>query len=146
MHRIVGLTAAFTCGFLFGSVLVGLYLLMALNVFGAHVTESFSSFRCQDYKNFLRLRIDRHGTLTVYPIGIEKVPRRWIDRWVGTNNSVRRVAPSADGGAEATQDAKLKHKPRDRPRFEPEGGWATLRWQLIEEPITLQGPRKQTQL
>ncbi|MDQ4088752.1 MAG: metallophosphoesterase, partial [Actinomycetota bacterium] len=30
-----------------------------------------------DYKNFLRLHIDTDGTLTVYPVGIDRVGRKW---------------------------------------------------------------------
>ena len=33
--------------------------------------------RIQDYKNFLRLHIARDGTLTIYPIKLPRVPRRW---------------------------------------------------------------------
>ncbi|MDQ3978283.1 MAG: hypothetical protein M3314_01850, partial [Actinomycetota bacterium] len=30
-----------------------------------------------DQKNFLRLHLDSSGELTVYPIGIDRVARRW---------------------------------------------------------------------
>jgi len=42
-----------------------------------HSNEAFSSLRIPDYKNFLRLHIERAGGLTIYPIGIEQVPRVW---------------------------------------------------------------------
>lgn len=57
---------------------MGLYLLISLNVFRRHSNEAFSALRIQDYKNFLRLRLDIDGTLTVFPIKIEKVPRDWV--------------------------------------------------------------------
>ncbi|MBX5462741.1 MAG: hypothetical protein IRZ28_16830 [Steroidobacteraceae bacterium] len=60
-----------------GAWLVGLYLLISLQVFGRHGQHAFSSLRVQDYKGWLRLRIDRDGALTIYAIGIDRVPRRW---------------------------------------------------------------------
>lgn len=71
-----GLT--FAGGWLAGSLVMGFYLFISLTVFGQHANEAFSSLRIQDYKNFLRLHVDREGQLTVYPIGITKVPREWV--------------------------------------------------------------------
>lgn len=56
---------------------MGVYLLISLNVFGRHSNEAFSALRIEDYKNFLRLHIGKDGSLTLFPIGIERVPRRW---------------------------------------------------------------------
>ena len=67
----------FLTGGLAGSWLMGVYLLISLNVFGRHANEAFSSLRIEDYKNFLRLHIAKDGSLTIFPIGIERVPRRW---------------------------------------------------------------------
>jgi len=64
-------------GWIAGSFLTGLYLLVSLNVFGRHSEEAFSSLRIQDYKNFLRLHVAADGTLTIYPIKLPRVPRRW---------------------------------------------------------------------
>lgn len=56
----------------------GLYLLLALNHsrLRLHANGAFASLRIRDYKNFLRIRIDASG-LSVYPIGIRKVPTQW---------------------------------------------------------------------
>ena len=35
-------------------------------------------------KNFLRIRIDSTGQITIYPIGIRRVPRRWKRRSTAT--------------------------------------------------------------
>jgi hypothetical protein len=70
-------TLMFGAGALVGSFLMGAYLLISLNVFGRHSNEAFSSLRIEDYKNFLRLHIAKDGSLTIFPIGIERVPRRW---------------------------------------------------------------------
>ncbi len=67
----------FIGGWFVGSEVMDLYLLISLNVFKRHSNEAFSSLRIQDYKNFLRLHLASDGTLTIYPIGIDKVPRRW---------------------------------------------------------------------
>ncbi|HEX4947222.1 MAG TPA: hypothetical protein VFZ34_11185 [Blastocatellia bacterium] len=66
----------FAGGWIVGSIIFGVYLFLSLNVFGRHSNEAFSSLAIQDYKNFLRLKIDANG-LTIYPIGIRRVPRKW---------------------------------------------------------------------
>src|SRR5262249_27515208 len=64
---------ALLCG-LINPMIMGCYLLVALNGFHIHWNEAFSSVRIENYKGFLRLKIDRNGTLTIYPIVIEQVP------------------------------------------------------------------------
>jgi hypothetical protein len=73
----------FIGGYVLGSFIMGLYLLISLNVFGRHSNEAFSSLAIQDWKNFLRLHIDKNGDLTIYPIGIRRVPRHWKARGKG---------------------------------------------------------------
>ncbi len=80
---IVGGTAA---GFLFG-----LYLLLANRLAHYHEEAAFSSLRVQDFKNFVRLRINRDG-VTVFPIGVNQVPRRW--RMTPANGQASRFEPS----------------------------------------------------
>lgn len=67
----------FVGGFLAGPTIMGLYLLLSLNVFGAHPNEAFSSLAIPDWKNFVRLHIDKSGHLRIFPIGIRRVPRSW---------------------------------------------------------------------
>jgi hypothetical protein len=67
-------------GFVFGALVMGAYLLLSLNLFGRHGNEAFSSLAVQDWKNFLRLHINEAGDLTIYPIGLRRVPRRWQAR------------------------------------------------------------------
>jgi hypothetical protein len=64
-------------GWLVGSFILGFYLLISLNVFSRHGNEAFSALRIQDWKSFLRLKIDPRGNLTIFPIGIRRVPRKW---------------------------------------------------------------------
>ena len=60
-----------------GSFILGVYLFVSINIFGRHSNEAFSSLRIQDYKQWLRLRIDATGRLTIFAIAIDRVPRRW---------------------------------------------------------------------
>jgi hypothetical protein len=73
-------------GWIAGSFLTGLYLLVSLNVFGRHSEEAFAALRIQDYKNFLRLHIAPDGTLTIFPIKLPRVPRRWRPRGPGASD------------------------------------------------------------
>ena len=82
-----GLT--FVAGWIIGSTVLGLYLLISLNVFGRHANEAFSSLKIPDWKHFLRLKIDAHGNLMIFPIGIRRVPRAWKPRPTGTQGSER---------------------------------------------------------
>jgi hypothetical protein len=98
-------------GYIIGSFIQGLYLLISLNVFGRHFNEAFSTIAVEDWKSFLKLKIDRNGDLTIYAIGIRRVPRRW------------RRNESAAAGASTFPDRE-----RDQSATEPS---------LIEPPIIL---------
>jgi hypothetical protein len=79
----------FILSWIAGSIVLGIYLLISLNIFGMHRTEAFSSLRIQDWKGFLRFRIDKEGNLQMRFIGFEKVPRRWE---IVTLSNGRRIA------------------------------------------------------
>jgi len=66
----------FLAGTLIGGSLFGAYLILSDLIFRIHIDESSSSLICQDYKNFLRMHISKDA-LTIYPIGIKKVTRKW---------------------------------------------------------------------
>ena len=76
---------------LFGSVIVGVYLLVSLNVFGRHSEEAFSSIRVEDFKHFLRLHVRGDGSLSIYPIALDEVPREWQPRPVDAKTPSRLV-------------------------------------------------------
>jgi hypothetical protein len=104
----------FVGGGLIGSWLMGLYLLISLNVFGQHLTGGFSSLKIEDWKNFLRLRINLEtGELTIFPIGIRRVPRAW-------------KTPGQDDGIPLDPKSKAHYQPADE---------ADLELELIEGPI-----------
>ncbi len=55
-----------------GGAVIGVYLSLSLNVFGANLTNAFSSLRLSGYGNFLRMHINTNGELTVHALGIEQ--------------------------------------------------------------------------
>lgn len=97
--------------YLVGSVIMGMYLLISLNAFGRHSNEAFSSLHIPDWKSFLRLRIHGDGTLSILPVGIRRVPRKW------------KASPDKSG-----------------PRMLPDDPAGTSP-ALIEPPIVVMGPR-----
>jgi hypothetical protein len=103
-------------GFIVGSFIMGAYLLFSMNVLGRHGNEAFSSLGIEDWKNFVRLHINENGDLTIYPIGIKRVPRSWIPRTRGT-------------GPEFIPD------PKDSRATDPE---------LIEPPIVMRAANTKT--
>jgi hypothetical protein len=60
-----------------GTFILGVYLFVSIRLFRRHGNEAFSSLRNCDYKEWVRLRIRPDGTLTLFAIGIDRVPRRW---------------------------------------------------------------------
>jgi hypothetical protein len=109
-HLGLTLLALFFGGWLVGSLVMGLYLLISINLYGRHTTEAFSGLSIRDYKQFLRIVVGRDGGLTIYPIALDRVPRRW----------------KPNEGA-----------PRDQPRFLPDDADPRGRPRLIEAPIVV---------
>ncbi len=86
--------------------------LWATNCLGFHGNEAYAPLHHADLKHFLRLHIDADGGLTVYPVGIDQVGRKW------------RLVPDA---------------PDDAPWFEPVGPEPEAH--LIEEPVRITSGR-----
>ncbi|WP_206442903.1 metallophosphoesterase family protein [Candidatus Protofrankia californiensis] len=53
------------------------YLWLADRLAGVNTNELFAAQGIADYKNLLRLHIGLDGSLTVYPVGVRTVPKRW---------------------------------------------------------------------
>jgi hypothetical protein len=85
---------------------VALYLVIAAQ-FGVNLNELFAGQGIEGYKGFLRMHIAADGTLMLYAIGVDRVPRRW------------RANPNA---------------PASAPWFEPAN---PLRIKLVDEPVLL---------
>jgi hypothetical protein len=90
-HMFVSGVIVFAGGWIVGSEIMGVYLWASLNLFGRHQNEAFSSLRIADYKSFLRMHIDRDGVLTIYAIGIARIPRVW--RQTVTSGGVSQTVP-----------------------------------------------------
>jgi hypothetical protein len=76
---LVFLTAAIGTPVVIGFVdaeVVALYLLVASR-FGINLNEVMAGQSIEDHKGFLRMRLTRDGTLTIYPVKIEKICRKW---------------------------------------------------------------------
>ncbi len=95
----------FVLGWIIGSTIMGIYLFISMYFFGRHNEEAFSALKIQDYKNFLRLHISEEGTLTIFPIKIEKVPRKWRSRRNNEEHKIKSYVVPLDGsGAELIED------------------------------------------
>merc|ERR1712178_580126 len=55
--------------------IVGTYLAFA-SLAGRHFDESFSSLRIRNFKSFLRMHIDKEGTLDLYAVGVDRVSKQ----------------------------------------------------------------------
>jgi hypothetical protein len=64
------------CGWLFSGFAMGIYLMTVTLLLKTHETEAFSSFRGENYRNFVRLHLDREK-LSVYPVKIPKAYKNW---------------------------------------------------------------------
>jgi hypothetical protein len=72
-------------GWLVSGLIMGVYLLISLNGFKRHSNEAFSALRIEGWKHFLRLHVDRSGVLTIFPIGVARVPRQWVRKGDGVH-------------------------------------------------------------
>jgi hypothetical protein len=74
-----GLAAAIASGvlgFFVGGTIFGAYLILIHTHAPKHANDVLAAQGIPDYKNFLRLRFDEKG-LTIYPLGVRRVPREW---------------------------------------------------------------------
>ncbi|MCB0726060.1 MAG: metallophosphoesterase [Ignavibacteriae bacterium] len=100
-------------GWIAGSCVMGIYLFSSMYFFGRHNEEAFSALKIQDYKNFLRLHIDEDGTLTIYPVKIEKVARKWRNRNkhdIEKDNIKSYIVPEDGSGAELIENPIILKK------------------------------------
>ena len=66
-----------TLGYVFGPMLFGLYLYISIRLFKKHPNEAFSSLKVDNWKGFLRGKVDSSGNLTLYYIGMRQIPKHW---------------------------------------------------------------------
>ncbi len=89
-------TAAYMLQMIFGGGIVagfvwGLYLFISCAFFKRHWNDAFSALRSPDYKNFLRLKLER-DRLTIYPIGLWRTPTR-VEWRLGKDATAGRYVP-----------------------------------------------------
>jgi len=118
LQGVWSLVAFFGLLFVIGGIggMVGLSgYLWATNCFGLHETVGYAAQHHQDLKHFIRLHIGADGVLTVYPIGIDRVGRKWT------------LCPDAPAHAPWFAPAHAEPKP-----------------DLIEKPVTITGQPNST--
>ena len=64
-------------GTVLGGVVMAVYLIVSNLVAGLHDQEVYSAQANPNFKNFLRMRIDASGTLTIFPLGIDNAVTSW---------------------------------------------------------------------
>jgi uncharacterized membrane protein (DUF485 family) len=73
-------------GGLLSGFIFGIYLWFSSRFLDNHITEASSSFKGEDFKNFIRIHITTKGT-TIYPVGIRSAVKNWKN--VGDNENPR---------------------------------------------------------
>jgi hypothetical protein len=63
-----------------GATIVGVYLTLSDRLFAWHQDHVFAVQSIIDYRNFVRMHLAPDGNLTLYPIGVRRVPRKWRSR------------------------------------------------------------------
>ena len=99
---------AIVIGGIVGGFVFGLYWVITSVALRMHAAEAFAALRIKDYKNFMRLRFDR-DTLTIYPIGIDKIPRRRF--WQGADKAAPPTSHAPRFTASGHIDVRLIEKP-----------------------------------
>ena len=116
VREVVGFMAypvlTISLGALVGGMLWGLYWVLTGLIARMHGEDAFAALRIKNYKNFLRLKVER-DKLTIYPLGIDRVPGP--DDWLN--------APRG-GGAMPNNTKLIPVKP--------------INVRLIEDPIVIQ--------
>ena len=69
------------------ATIFGIYLWYAGKYLPEQLNDAFSAIGIERYKNFVRLHIDREGTLRAYPVGLRNVPRSWGLNPVGAESA-----------------------------------------------------------
>ena len=92
---IVAAVLLFAAGAVIGSTVFALVLLAIHRVRGQKAPEAanqvFTGQSIADYKNMVRMRLGADGSLTLYPLGVDKVARDW--RYEGRQQSGSRFEP-----------------------------------------------------
>ncbi len=95
---IVSLLVLFAVGSAVGATVFAIFLFIVHKLRGsnapANANQVFSGQSIADYKNMLRMHFRPDGSLTIYPLGVDRVGRDWR-RHVGVDAAEPRFAPGA---------------------------------------------------
>ena len=98
-----------------------------------HMNDVFAAQRCEEYKCFLRMKLDERG-LTIYAVKCPTFPGRWKARLTGPEISPKAtVWPAEPGGLESLLASMRRHV---RSLYETPWGQRLLKrgsWIRIEE-------------
>ncbi|MFM9469886.1 hypothetical protein ACKI1K_45205, partial [Streptomyces scabiei] len=74
-------------GAFIGGGLWGLYWVVTGMLFRMHSEQAFAALRLKNYKNFLRIKVERDA-LTIFPLGVDKIPGPddWMEQARGKPN------------------------------------------------------------
>jgi hypothetical protein len=64
-------------GYILHALIFSCYLLIANLLLKCHDNEAFSHLAIADYKNIIKLKISDTGKITVYPIGVKRICKKW---------------------------------------------------------------------
>ncbi|MGH6842124.1 MAG: hypothetical protein ACREDV_08550, partial [Methylocella sp.] len=121
-----------------GSLLFALYLWLAHKTIGAHDQEVLSTQAIEKYKCFARFHVNK-DKMTIYPIGLEEVCRRWK-----VANGVEEIEPNKvyRFPLSRRREYTLKVPPDTKRIFDPaEPLTPQQKPRLMEKPIELLPPR-----
>jgi hypothetical protein len=98
----LGLVALFAAGAALGATVFGCFMLAVHKARGSKSWENanqvFTAQSIPDYKNLVRMRFGADGTLTLYPLGVDRAGRLWDytpEQAPGPTFSPRGAAPTA---------------------------------------------------
>ncbi|MCL6258125.1 metallophosphoesterase [Aquiflexum sp. TKW24L] len=75
-HGLILFVEMWIVGGLLSGFVFGFYLWFSSRFLDNHITEASSSFKGEDFKNFIRIHISAKG-ITIYPVGIRTVVKNW---------------------------------------------------------------------
>ncbi len=115
---------------IFSPLLLSLALWVYLNYFQANQNDLFGSGSIKDFKHLLRLKIDKDGVLTIYPIAVEKVTTYSMPTDEETSEKHLELLRKYNG-----QDWNKipSYAPNKDLQIKPE----KLNYRLIEQPIVI---------
>jgi hypothetical protein len=110
---LLGLAAELLIGWALGTTLFGFALWLIHVLRGGRAehqaNDVFAGQALTDYKNFVRMRLDRDGRLTLFPLGVDRVWGQW--EYTGEGEDGPRFTPAGDGPTPRLIDGPLTFDP-----------------------------------